>query len=348
MTFIDFTKRNGLIAGIVLVLGLIAVLWIVWFMGATSYQRVVDKWIATGRSDGYEISYDRREEFGFPKHTILRFTNVRWKNTDGVEFHAGNLDISADWWQTKNFKAKFKGQVEIDMPTDDSHYSLVLAGEEGEVAVKLSDAGTWEECGLMMQTARLGRAPDYIFLINKIKLSAIRPFDEPKNSKEAGLTLSAEADEVTLPAAMPPTFGPKMHKFAVDLRLMGDVPDFRKKSSTIAWSQSNGLVEFDRLNMEWGPLLINSKGAMNFDDDLQPEGAFSALVGHQEQVLDKLNKGGFIAATQQEILNSAMRFLAKPVTVEGEKGVEVPIAIQLDGFFLGPIKIFSYPPIDWE
>lgn len=348
MHFIDFARRNRIITIVILVLGVTAVFWILWFVGATKYQSVVDNWIRLGRWEGYEISYDRREEFGFPKQTVLRFTNVRWKNTDGIEFHAGDLDISAGLWETKNFKAKFKGQVEIDAPGDPDHYSLILAGEAGSVEVKLSDDGLWEDCSLSMKMARVGRAPDYIFLADAIKLSAHRPSNDPKTAKEAGLNLSSEFENITLPAAMPPTFGSKMSSLQVDLRLMGPVPDFRKKSSVEAWNKLNGLVDFDRFNMEWGPLLIDSRGTMNFDDDNQPEGVFAAVVGHQDQVLDKLTKGGFIAATQQDILGSAMRLLAKPAKVQGADGVEVPIAIQLGGFFFGPVKIFAYPPIEWE
>lgn len=348
MPFKKITRRNVFAVTTILASGVLSLAWILWYMGATQYQSAVDKWVAIGRSEGYEISYDKREQFGFPHQTVLRFTNVHWKNPNGVEFHAGDLDISADLWQTKKFKAKFKGQVEISVPADTPHYSLVLAGEGGSVDVRISDTGTWQECNIQMASAQLGRAPDYVFLVSNIKLSTRRPPDEPKNAKISGLTLSAEADDITLPAAMPPSFGPKMPKLQIDLRLMGPIPDFRKKEAVKGWDKLNGLVEFDRVNMEWGPLLINARGTMDFDDDLQPEGVFSSVIGHQEEVLKRLMEGGFIAATQQDILNSAMKLLAKPAPINGETGVEVPIAVQLGGFFLGPIKIFSFTPIGWD
>jgi Uncharacterized protein conserved in bacteria (DUF2125) len=348
MNFSNPVKRHHMIATVAGSAAAVAVLWIIWFVGATRYQGVVDDWIRIGRDQGYEISFDRREQFGFPSHTVLRFTNVRWKNTNGIEFHAGDLDISADFFQTKKFKAKFKGQVQLDAPVASSPYSLTLGGEGGEVDVELSDAGIWQDCSIAMKVARLGRSPDYIFFADTIKLSSQRPADEPKGAKIAGLTLSAEADDVTLPAAMPPSFGPKMPKLQIDLRLMGPIPDFREKDSVMAWNKMNGLVEFDRLNVEWGPLLAHAKGAMNFDDDLQPEGAFSATIGHPDQVVERLTRGGFIAATQQNMLNSAMRYLAKPIPIDGLDGIEVPIAIQLGGFFLGPIKIFAFSPIEWD
>jgi hypothetical protein len=348
MNLFHLAKRSRIVAVIILAAGAVAIFWIIWFIGATKYQSAIDKWIEAGRDEGYEISYDRREQFGFPHHTVLRFVNVKWKNTDGIEFHAGDLDISADLWQTKNFKAKFKGQVEIDVPVDGEHFSLILAGEHGEANVTLNDDGTWQQCAIEMQSARIGRTPDYLFIADSIKLSGNRPEKPPANVKEAGLTLSAEADGVTLPAAMPASFGPKMAELQIDVRVMGATPDFRRKDSVLAWNKAMGIVEFDRLNMAWGDLLLTSKGTMGFDDDLQPEGAFAGVIGNQDRVLETLMKNGYIAATQEAMLSSAMRLFAKPSAVKGQDGIEIPVAVQLGGLFLGPVKIFSFPQIEWD
>ena len=139
-----------------------------------------------------------------------------------------------------------------------------------------------------------------------------------------------------------------MSKISVDMRVMGTTPDFRKKESVAAWNKKNGMVEFDRLDIEWGALLLASKGTIGFDDDLQPEGAFAATIGHQDAVLETLMKAGFIAPTQEGMLSSAMRLFAKPSPIKGENGVDVPVAVQLGGLFLGPVRIFAYPPIEWE
>ncbi len=348
MLFITRIKSNRLAVGIILTAGIISIAWLVWFWGATKYQSTINHWIEAGRSEGYEITYDRREQFGFPSHTVLRFINVHWKNTDGIEFHAGDLDIGADFWETKKFTAKFKGQVQIDAPVDSDHYTLILAGESGTAKIALADDGSWEECGINMGSARAGRAPDYLFLADNLKLSAKRPDVQPSSIKEAGLTLSGEANQVTLPATVPESFGPKMPKLQLDMKVMGAVPDFRKKDAVEAWNKKFGTVEFDHLNLEWGDLLLSSKGTMGFDDDLQPEGAFAATIGHQEKVLETLMKAGYIAQQQEGMLSSAMRLFAKPSAIDGESGVEVPVAVQLGGLFLGPVKIFAYPPIGWE
>lgn len=347
MKLIDFIKRNHYLAGIILILGVVSVGWLIWFAGATKYQSEVDRWIAVGRSEGYEISFDKREQFGFPKHTVLRFSNVRWKNTNGITFKAGDLDISAELWQTRNFLAKFKDQVEIDVPLEDGSL-LILAGQGGSANVTLADDGTWQTSAIDMRAASVGRTPDYLFMAQVINLSASRPAQTPKSSKEAGLTLSVYAEDLALPPAMSRTFGPKISQLAIDLRLMGAVPDFRKKESVMEWNRGFGVVDFDKFDLNWGPLLMTSKGTMGFDDDLEPEGAFAAQIAHTDEVLAALAKEGYIAESQSGMLSSSMKIFAKPVKVHNEDGVEVPVAVQLGGFFLGPVKIFSFPPIGWE
>jgi len=322
--------------------------WLLWQIAAAQYRGTIDGWIEKGRSSGYDITYDRREQFGFPHHVVLRFVNLHWKNADGIDFHAGDLDVGGELWQTQHFTAKFKGQVEIDAPVADTHDALIIGGENGTAEVTLADDGTWEQSKIDMHMARLGRSPDYVFLTDDVKLDVTRPAEQPKDRKAAGLTIDGEASAITLPAAMPPSFGGKMAALKINLRVMGATPDFRRKESVAAWNKDVGVVEFDRLDMEWGALLLAAKGTMGFDDDLQPEGAFAAHVGHQDAVLETLMKAGFIASGQEAMLSSSMRLFAKPTQVNGVEGIELPVAVQLGGLFLGPVKIFAFPPIGWE
>jgi hypothetical protein len=348
MNLIAIARRHPVKAIILVAVGAIVGWWLLWQIASAGYRDVIDGWIEKGRAEGYEITYDRREQFGFPSRAVLRFVNLHWKNADGIDFHAGDIDISASLWESREFNAKFKGRVEIDAPLGDGQDALVIGGESGEAEVALANDGTWEHCRIAMQAARLGRSPNYLLVANAVKFAADRPARQPRNHKEAGLTLSGEADDIVLPTAMPPSFGPKMPKLKVDLRVMGAVPDFRRKVSVAAWNKDFGVVEFDRLDMEWGQLLLASKGTMGFDDDLQPEGAFAAIIGHQDQVLEALMKGGFIAKNQETMLSSAMRLFSKPSPIKDTAGVEVPVAVQLGGLFLGPVKIFSFPQIEWE
>jgi hypothetical protein len=331
-----------------LVLGLLLLTWWgVWSIAAEQYRRVLDGWIESGRAAGYDISYDSRVFFGFPRRMVFRFKNVKWKSTDNIEFHAEDIDISAIPWEWQSFNARFKKRVQITVPVENTEQALILGGENGRAHVDLDKDGYWKFSRISLTNAAIGRTPDYVFLANTLQASAKRPDDEPKNHTETGLTLTGIVDNVTLPAAIPSPFGPVMTKLDIALRVMNFVPDFRKKESVAAWNKDMGVVEFDNLFMAWGPLALQAKGTMGFDDDLQPEGAYASTIGNHQTVLKALMDNGFIAAQQNAMLNSALSLFAKPATVDNVSGIEVPITVQLGGLFFGPVKIYTIPEIVW-
>ncbi len=330
------------------IIGAMALWCLLWVIAAAQYRNAIDNWIDAGRKAGYDIDYESRSLFGFPRHVVLRFVNLHWINTDGIRFKAGTIDIGgATLWQTHSFEAKFKNHAEIIAPLDDEARSLIMAGEEGSAMVDIESDGTWTLSKINLEQPVLGRMPDYVFRANNLHITADRPFAQPKDHHDAGLTLTSVAQNVIFPDAMPKSFGTVATDVQIDLRVMNAVPDFRHAESIDSWNKSNGIVEIDKLHMECGPLQISAKGTLGFDDDLQPEGAFISTIGKQDELLKALMDAGYIASRQETMLESAMRLLAKPKHDDGIKGIEVPIAVQLGGLFLGPVKIISFPMIEW-
>jgi hypothetical protein len=339
--------RTTVIAAVAFVVIITALWWGLWLIAATQYRHVIDGWVTSGRAEGYEITYDENQLFGFPRHLVLRFTNVHWKDTNNILFHADDIDIGALPWQWRNYTAKFKNHVEITAPIDEFGHALILGGEDGRANVELDRQGYWQLSQISLTHARLGQTPDYVVTADKLQASAERPLHMPKDHTEAGLTLTGSAENVILPNSIPSPFGNQMHKLDINMRLMGVVPDFRKKESVDAWNKESGVVEFDNLHMDWGPLQITAKGTMGFDDDLQPEGAFVGALSDHTAVLKALMEHGYIAKSQEAMMSSALTLFAKPSKFSNNTGIELPIAVQLGGLFLGPVKIFAFPEIDW-
>ncbi len=319
--------------------------WTLWTLAAAQYRGVIDNWIKTGRDSGYHIEYDSGGMFGFPYHVVLRLTNVHWVDTSGINFHADLMDLSSMPWHWQIFDANFKGHVELAAPLDSEGRSLTLGGDQGRAHVELDKDGVWTFSRVALMKAHVGRAPDVLFLADKMEASAQRPDKPPRDHTQAGLILKGKAEKVVLPTSMPMPFGPKMESLEASLRVMGEVPDFRRRDSVAAWNNVSGVVDFDDLKMEWGPTKLAAKGTLGFDDDLQPEGAFSSAIDHPKEVMKALMEHEFIAKRQAGMLDSAMSLFAKPAG--GSPGMEIPVAVQLGGLFLGPVKIFSFPEIEW-
>lgn len=339
--------RHTLIAAVTFIAAVTAIWWGLWLVAASQYKHVINGWVESGRADGYEISYEESELFGFPRHVVLRFKNVHWKDTNNILFQADDIDIGAIPWRWHKFTAKFKKHVQIDAPIDVDGTSLVLGGDNGRALVELDPQGYWQLSKISLTHARFGQAPHYVVLADKLEASAERPLHVPHDHTEAGLTLAGSADNVTLPESIPTPFGTHMTQLDINLRVMGMVPDFRKKEAVDVWNKDSGIVEFDNLHMNWGPLKMNAKGTMGLDDDLQPEGAFVGSLADHEALLKALMEHNYIAKRQEAMMNSALSLFSKPSKFNSDIGIELPIAVQLGGLFLGPVKIFSFPEIQW-
>ena len=210
--------------------------------------------------------------------------------------------------------------------------------------------GDWKFVDLDLADAKADvGAADPFFSAGKFEDRVLQRPDEPwpKNNKEAGITFSGSAEDMTLPPGMDSPFGAKLAKLDLTLRVMGDVPDPRKKDSVAAWNSRGGTVEFDKFLMQWGPLALSTRGTLGLDDDLQPEGAFSAQIGNHTEVLKVLMDQDYIPKRETGMLDSALKLFTKKVTVDGHAGIEAPIAVQLGGLFLGPVRVFGFSEIAW-
>jgi len=324
-------------------------LWITaWFMAVAQYHTVINGWITAQRAAGYQLSYENRMTVGFPHHIMFRFDNLRWRNNDDILFSADHMELSSRPWQWQIFRAKFKGHVEISAPLTDDTGAFILGGEEGNAYVELAKDGTWKASRVSLNNAHIGLAPHYVFNAEQLEASALQPETEPKDHHETGLTINGQAFHVTVPDALHTPFGPVITTMTADLRVMDKVPDFRNKSSMNIWNQDSGVVEFDNLHMQWGVMDMTAKGTMGFDDDLQPEGAFSSTLEGYQTVLKTLMDYGFIAKNQEAMMDSALTLFAKKSGSGEHEAIDLPITVQLGGLFFGPLKIFGFPEIQWS
>ncbi|MGB9152991.1 MAG: DUF2125 domain-containing protein [Alphaproteobacteria bacterium] len=341
-----FVPRTLFIATITSIVVLAILGWGFWTLAASQYRRIIDGWVEEGRAAGYQISYDDRQVFGFPRRITMRLVNLHWKNASGIDFHTDDMDIVVTPWDWSDFDAKFKNHASIVAPLDSEGHSLLLSASAGRAHAHVDSDGLWRAAKLSLSDAEIGVAPNYLFQAEKLSAAVSRPETPPHDHSTAGLLVEGEADAITVPAAMPSPFGNKAAKFSTHMRVMGPVPDVRRRADVDAWSKDSGLVEFDDFSMNWGVLELTSKGAMGFDDDLQPEGAFAGTVGNSEKTVQALMDGGFILIHDKAMLMSALDLFAKP-SIHGGKTLDLPITVQLGGLFFGPIRIFTFPEIEW-
>lgn len=327
---------------------------VVWGIAAYRYHHVLVALVEAGREEGYTVEYNDQGVRGFPSHTIVRLEDIRWKSPDGITFHADDMTITSPMWGWRKFDVAFPKGALLTVPLDQPGEALRLAAGSGTAHIMLDNDRHWRLGLLTLDHAAFGRDPDYVFQSAQLICRADRPEQEPQDVKSAGLTLSAEADTVAVPDSIPSPFGKVMQHAGLALRVMGAVPDVRRKDDVAAWNKTSGVVAFDHLDMDWGVLNLRARGTMGFDDELQPEGALAAALTGHEAVIKVLLENGFIAQRQAGMLGAALSLFAKAAPPPDRdhpaqtQGIELPVAVQLGGLFFGPVKIFSFPEIVWQ
>jgi len=336
------------IAAAVMFLAMTAMWWMLWSLAASQYRTFIDGWIAAHRMPGYQVTYDRRETVGFPRDISLHFTNFVLQNPDGVRIHANDVSLSAFPWQWERFDAKLKHGFELTIPFGGSKILLIGTDQTAHNHTELGDNGDWQFVDLRLTNARALWGSEPFFSAGAFVIALTRPDHPPENHNETGLTLSASVDTLTLPQDLSAPFGPNVAKIDIALHVLGPVPDPRRKESVAAWNSDAGTTVFDKFFLTWGPLIFAAKGTLGLDDDLQPEGVFSSQIGNHEKVLKTLMTYDYIPKHEAGMLDSALNLFAKKSTVAGTPGIDVPITVQLGGLFLGPVRIFEFPEIEWE
>jgi hypothetical protein len=340
--------RRFLIAAVAALVISLVLWWGVWSIAASQYRIFINQWIEAHRPEGYQVTYDSQDLQGFPRAISLHFSNFVLQNPDGVKIHANDVSLSTYPWRWHRFTAKLKRGFELAIPFTGEKTLFITTAATVHNHTELAETGDWKYINLEMTDAKAVWGTEPFFSAGMFKFAIKRPAIPPIDRTLAGFTFEGEANDLTLPPGLDSPFGAKVTNIAANFRVMGPVPDPRIKESVAAWNGANGTVEFDKFFLNWGPLILSTRGTLGLDDDLQPEGAFSGQIGNHQEVLKTLMAHDYIPKREAGMLDSALNLFAKKLTVGGKSGIEVPITVQLGGMFLGPVHVFEFPEIEWE
>lgn len=185
------------------------------------------------------------------------------------------------------------------------------------------------------------------FAADTIKFAIAYPEFEPLNDTETGLFLSLHAFDLTFKPEKPFLFGNAMAQLSFDLRVMGTPPDFSNVASVKAWNDASGVLEFDQLDMVWGPMTISAKGTVGLNPALQPEGAFSGRIDGLDIAINQIVSNGILDKRKEALLRSSLQVLSRPSSAMNAATPIVPMTVQGGGLYLGPVKIMEIPALQW-
>ncbi len=221
--------------------------------------------------------------------------------------------------------------------------AVVRAGE----SVLYVSLWNWSEISAKLRKGVEGTLLSTPFTAAGFKFGFTVPQSKPSDYTETGLSFWLHGFGLVFKPEKPIPFGNVIEESMVNARIMGPVPNFTDKDSLKTWNDLSGVIEFDRLYLRWGPMIVTGSGTLGLDPMLQPEGAFSSRVEGIDIAIANLVAKGTIDKRQESLLHSSLHVLSRPSGMTGSSAPIVPFSVQNGGLFLGPVRLLTLPMIVW-
>lgn len=331
-----------------LVLGLLVVLYVLaWFVTSMSLRSGLQEWFAAREADGYVASYDEKKARigGFPFSVRASLFDVHLGAPKGKEGkHA---------WVWSPEKVDFRitplpwsvGTLHVDVETKQT-LKVGRNSFEGK-AKEFSLSFDWTSKGV----------PDDLSL--QIKDGLFQDMNRHQIFKSKNLSVKMErlknghyvydinAEDFGLPVGIS-----GMGRNISELIVRGELNEHfgvagMGVDDLALWRDNGGILETKRVQIAYGPLLLQGNGTLALDADLQLVGAFSARIQGFFKTVDRLRKSGVVRGPDASMAKVVLGMLSKQPSNGGPATISLPLTIQERSLFAGPVRLIAMPEIHW-
>lgn len=186
---------------------------------------------------------------------------------------------------------------------------------------------------------------NYTFTTKALMVSVARPLFKPHGKNDNGLFIQVRLTSLGLDETHKVALGNLVQELSFKAKLKGVPPMFDDKKSIESWRDAEGSVDLDRVFLNWGSLLVNSKGNLTLDKNLQPNATLSSTVSGYEQAIDVLRDQNQVQPIMASVIKAAFKLLEDPKTPPTEaKTIHVPIQIKDSKLSIAGVDITSWDP----
>lgn len=311
-----------------------------WFAIAHRLEAAIPSWAAARRAAGYEVRWQRISVEGFPSAFRLRVTAAALAGARPFAYQAraGELVLEAAPWNLARWRFTTPQGATLD----------VLGGGARLLADQASGtlATTRTTTTLLLAAQGLhGQGLAQGVAIAAAGLKLVLPRTPPASHLDAALTLGVDLRTLTLPVAAP-SLGPTIAALALTAAVKGAVPPGPLDRALALWRDAGGTLELDDGRILWGPLAARIDGTFALDQALQPMGALTARIERPEAVVDAVVGSGHLPRRFAGLARALVGAMTK-TGADGKPELRLPITLQDEAFFLGPVALFRLPRIDW-
>ncbi len=334
---------------------IITIVYVVfWFVMASQLRQGVEGWVEQRRAEGRTARYSSLEIGGFP--FLLRATLEGPAMGPGL----GVGDGAVPWaWEGSSAVVRMRPwnpwRVEVDL--SGTHQvglggGVTYQGAAEELTVDLELGGEWpERIGLAVRELALARSGEAAALaVGAATLEARRhdfPEDRPPDHQTPVFELSLETQGLRVPGELGLPLGRNISALTLEAAMMGAPPPGPLLESLAAWRDDGGTVEVGHLSLDWGPLVLRGNGTLALDAVMQPIGSFTVKIQGFFETINELRRKGLVRSRDAVTAKLVLGILAKKPRGGGPAVFSLPLTLQGQTLYAGPISIATVPPVVW-
>ncbi len=311
-----------------------------WAYGKTLMLDGIERWRMDRQQAGWAIEAGEVRLGGYPWRFAASTGPFKVRRPDGVVWDARGLAVHAPAWDWHDLEYRLTGEQRLIVPGR-LPVEVTVAAATGHL--RLDGRGALEagRADLATVTARPAGATAAITAA-EISVNVV---PVPAGTHPLAVGADARARDIVIPVAVLPGLGRRIALAHARLAVAEPLPRRARRAELHAWREAGGELDIERLAMTWGPLEVESRGAVRLDSDLQPEGDLIATVRGYTEMVDALVGAGHLPAGRAPLAKAALSLLA---TRSGDDGsLQAPLRLGDGELRLGPLKVAEFGRIDW-
>ncbi|MEX2454658.1 MAG: DUF2125 domain-containing protein [Rhodospirillaceae bacterium] len=316
-----------------------------WYSAASEVRAAIDRWVAERTAAGWEVSLSEPRLGGFPSRIEVAIADGKIAGPEGPSrwrWELPPVTASARPWAPGNIAIDARGRHRI--ATGDGPLVARFAAASSDI---VAGPGSIRDAMIRLGGVEID-LPDgtrvAAGLLNMHLREHARIDEDAAGSPETGTGVAFDARALSIPAEWRPALGTSIARVSLDAVVAGTADlhgTFRDLLER--WRDAGGTLEVRALAVDWQKLSLRAEGTFALDENLQPQGAMTADIEGVDPTADALIAAGLIdsqTAFAAKVANKALTLGGGPA--------RLPLTIQRQRLYLGPVPLLDVPAVEWE
>ncbi len=349
-----------LITAIVILTGLSGgyIYW--WNLLADQSVTALERWKESQRSKGVEIEHSPVKVEGFPYRIHLSASSllIRESYPNGSPMQRASVPeiwAIAQPWNLSHMILGSSGKIDYEfIEKSGDKKSANILPEKALASVTLNSAQEVEKLAIDFGNVTFdgnligSGTAQRIQLHTRSEQRALNTEGSDASANELKTSnfqqIALRASELYLNSLEKNPLGPTIDAVSILAETAAEFKDFKDRASLQKWRDQGGVIDITDATVKWGQSKLETTGSLTLDQDNYLLGAFNTKVEGFSELFSLLATTKGMNEKDMKSALFALNLLAK-TDKKGNRFIEVPVSLQDQAFYIGPLKLFRLSPL---